>query len=309
MKIFKHRGEIYISKNDNKRTREERILFSLLALILIFTIVFFVILSNKYSSVKEFFGSDDVTTVVVEQVIEDELPEISGRKNFLIFQTNKDQSDIHYIFLIQADRDNLAYKICSLSSDMKIDGETIYDIFMMGGGPALQTKLTAYFGVNIDYYAMFTDDNFIELVNKLGSFNYESDEVIKYDSDLNKNDSYSIRIKKGTQKITGTELSELLRYYSEDNKNPTKANQIMLYALVNLINVENFEDSQALFRLFINSSTTNITVRNFQDNFDALKIFCYKNSQITVYAPEITVDSTKNITPESMKTIKSYFSE
>lgn len=308
MKLFKNRGDIYISKSDNKRSREERILVFLLVLIVIFTAVFFVLLSNKYSSVKEFFGSDDVSTTVVEEV-EEKLPEIYGRKNFLILETDKEQSDIHYIFLIQADRDNLAYKICSLSPDMKIDSSTIYEIFSAGGGASLQTKLTSYLGINIDYYATFTDDNFIELVNKLGSFTYESDEAIKYDNNKNKNDTYSIRIKKGAQKISGTELSELLRYYSEDKINYKKANQIMLYALVNLINAENFDDSQALFRLFINSSTTNITVRNFQDGYDALKIFCLKNKEITVYAPDISVDSTKNIVPESMREIKNYFSE
>lgn len=308
MKIFKNRGDIYISKSDNKRSCEERILVLLLILIIIFTAVFFIMLSNKYSSVKEFFGSDDVSTTVVEEV-EEKLPEIYGKKNFLIFETDKEQSDIHYIFLIQADRDNLAYKICSLSPDMKIDSSTIYEIFSAGGGASLQTKLTSYLGINIDYYAAFTDDNFIEMVNKLGSFTYESDETIKYDNNKNKNDTYSIRIKKGAQKISGTELSELLRYYSEDKKNYKKANQIMLYALVNLVNAENFDDSQALFRLFINSSTTNITVRNFQDGYDALKIFCLKNKEITVYAPDISVDSTKNIVPESMREIKNYFSE
>ncbi len=309
MKIFKNRGDIYISKSDYKSSKEERILLILLALIVVFTVVFFVILNSKYSSVKEFFGSDDVTTTQIVEEIGEELPEISGRKNFLIFETDSAQSDIHYIFLIQADRDNLSYKVCTLSPDMKLDGETIYSIFSTGGGASLQTKLTSFLGVNIDYYAAFTSDNFTQLVNKLGSFEYTSNEAIKYDNAKNKNDTYSVRIKKGTQSISGTELSELLRYYSEDNTDYEKANQIMLYALVNLINEDNFEDSQALFRLFINSATTNITVRNFQDGYDALNIFSRKNSEITVYAPLVSTDSEKNITPESMREIKGYFSE
>ena len=50
-------------------------------------------------------------------------------------------------------------------------------------------------------------------------------------------------------------------------------------------------------------------MRNFQDGYDALKIFCLKNKEITVYAPDISVDATKNIVPESMREIKNYFSE
>ena len=34
-----------------------------------------------------------------------------------------------------------------------------------------------------------------------------------------------------------------------------------------------------------------------------------KNKEITVYAPDISVDATKNIVPESMREIKNYFSE
>ena len=52
MKIFKHRGDIYISKSNGKKSREEHILLILLVIIIIFTVAFFGILSQKYSSVK-----------------------------------------------------------------------------------------------------------------------------------------------------------------------------------------------------------------------------------------------------------------
>ena len=51
-----------------------------------------------------------------------------------------------------------------------------------------------------------------------------------------------------------------------------EANQIILYGLTELFNAENFDNAEAIFRLFINSATTNITVRNFQDNIDAIEV-------------------------------------
>lgn len=309
MKIFKNRGDIYISKSTYKSSTEERILLILLALIVIFTAVFAVILNTKYSSVKEFFAGDEVTTEAAGINPDDELPVIDGKRNFLVFETDSKKSTIHYIFLVQADRDNLAYKICSLSPKTVIDSVSINDIYTSGGGAALQTKLTAYLGVDIDYYADFDKDDFIAFINKLGSFVYPSDESIKFNDSVDNEDTYSVRMSKGEENVSGNTLSGVLRYYSNDNIKLEKANQVIIYALSGLFNEKNFEDSQSLFRLFINSSNTNITVRDFQDNIDAVEVFCKKNTDISVYTTNAEYDEKNVLLPESAKQIKSLLAE
>ena len=129
MKIFKNRGDIYISKSNYKSSTEERILLILLALIIVFTTIFAIILNTKYSSVKDFFAGDEVTTEAVGVNPEDNLPQISGKRNFLIFETDSNKKIIHYIFLVQADRDTLSYKICTLSPKTVIDSVSIADIY------------------------------------------------------------------------------------------------------------------------------------------------------------------------------------
>lgn len=309
MKIFKNRGEIYISKSNYKSSTEERILLILLALIILFTAVFSVILSHKYSSVKEFFAGDEVITEQAAKNPEDALPQISGRRNFLVFETDSKKTVIHYIFLVQADRDNMAYKICALSPKTVIDSQSINDIYSSGGGPALQTKLTGYLGIDIDYYTDFGKDDFIAFVNKLGTFIYPSDESVKYHESANSNDTYSVRINKGEENMTGNSLSGLLRYYSYDDVKLDKVNQIIIYALTGLINEKNFNDSQSLFRLLINSSQTNITVRDFQDNIDSLEVYSKKNTDISVYTTNAQYDENNVLVPESAKQIKSQLSE
>lgn len=307
MKIFKHRGDIYIGKSSGKKSREEHILLILLAIVVIFTAVFFGILSQKYSSVKEFFAGDSVT--VTEQVSEnEELPQISGKSNFLILETDDEESVIHFAFLVQADKDTQSYKVCTLSPNTDIDGQSLYDLYSLGGGATVQTKLTAYLGINIDYYAAMKTDDFIEFVNKLGTYVYPSSEVIKFNND-DSNDKYSVRLGKGEQKLSGSETSDLLRYYSNDNVDYSKANQVILYGLTELFNADNFDNAQAVFRLFINSATTNITVRNFQDNIDALEVFCKKNSDISVYSANIKYSKNNVLTQKSVQEIKGYFSE
>lgn len=307
MKIFKHRGDIYIGKSSGKKSREEHILLILLAIVVIFTAVFFGILSQKYSSVKEFFAGDSVT--VTEQVSEnEELPQISGKSNFLILETDDEESVIHFAFLIQADKDTQSYKVCTLSPNTDIDGQSLYDLYSLGGGATVQTKLTAYLGINIDYYAAMKTDDFIEFVNKLGTYVYPSTEVIKFNND-DSNDKYSVRLGKGEQKLSGSETSDLLRYYSNDNVDYSKANQVILYGLTELFNADNFDNAESVFRLFINSATTNITVRNFQDNIDALEVFCKKNGDISVYSANIKYSKNNVLTQKSVQEIKGYFSE
>lgn len=307
MKIFKHRGDIYIGKSSGKKSREEHILLILLAIVVIFTAVFFGILSQKYSSVKEFFAGDSVT--VTEQVSEnEELPQISGKSNFLILETDDEESVIHFAFLVQADKDTQSYKVCTFSPNTDIDGQSLYDLYSLGGGATVQTKLTAYLGINIDYYAAMKTDDFIEFVNKLGTYVYPSTEVIKFNND-DSNDKYSVRLGKGEQKLSGSETSDLLRYYSNDNVDYSKANQVILYGLTELFNADNFDNAESVFRLFINSATTNITVRNFQDNIDALEVFCKKNGDISVYSANIKYSKNNVLTQKSVQEIKGYFSE
>ena len=308
MKIFKHRGDIYISKSEGKKSREEHILLICLAVIVSFTVVFFAILSQKYSSVKDFFAGDSVS--VTQNVnVEQELPQISGKVNYLIIETDDEESTIHFAFLIQADADSLSYKVCTLSPKTDIDGQSLYDLYSLGGGATIQTKLTSYLGVSIDYYATMTTSDFIEVTNKLGSFIYPSPYAVKFNYDKSENDKYSVRINKGEQKISGSEMSDLLRYYSNDDVNYTESNQIILYGLTQLFNEENYGNAEALFRLFINSSTTNITVRNFQDGMPSLEVFCKKNNDIAVYSAKAEYDEKNVLSTDSVSEIKGYFSK
>ena len=107
MKFFKNRGDVYIPKSTYKKSKEEMILKILLVFIVIFTIVFIVLLNHKYSSVAQFFGDGEVTTTQLA-VEEENLPKISGKTNFLIFETDDNKEIIHYIMLVQADKDTKA---------------------------------------------------------------------------------------------------------------------------------------------------------------------------------------------------------
>ena len=304
MKIFRNRGDIYIPKSNYKKSREETILKILLAIIIVFTIVFLALLSHKYDSAAQFFGEGEVTTTQAVSN-EQELPKISGKTNFIVLETDDKKEIIHYILLVQADKDSKAYKVCSLSPNTMIDKESISEIYAKGGGASLQTKLTEYFGFEIDCYADFDNSSFVEFASKMGSFVYNSYEEVKFSGGTG-DDKYTLRISEGEQNINSKELSNILRYYSLEKKNYSLENTAFLSALTQLFNEKNYENCDYLFRLFIKSTSSNITVRNFENEKNALMYFCTKNVDITLYSTQCRYENNV-LTQQSIKEIKGYF--
>lgn len=305
MKIFKYRGDFYIPKSDYKSSKEARILHIILIFTIIFTVAFLIMLSRSYSSASDFFGKGEVT-VTEENVTEEALPEIEGKTNFLVFETDDFEESIHYIYLLQADKSGKAYKFCALSPNTVINGEKLIDIYKTGGGASMQTKLTEYLGVQIDYYVAFNNSNFVNFCDKLGTFVCHVYKEIKFSGGTS-DDKYTIHFKEGEETLDAKNFSNLMRYYCYEEKNYALQNEILMRAYTSLFNTENFEDCDSLFRLLIKSSSTNITVRNFENGKDALTVFCKMNNEITVYSTEVKYKKNK-LTQESIKNIKGYFS-
>jgi hypothetical protein len=305
MKLFKNRGDIYIPKSVTGKNKQAKILYILLIFVVLFTIVFVALVGHKYPSAASFFGEGEVT-VSQKAVPEDEkFPKISGKKNFLVIETDDSNSYIHYMFLLQADKDNLAYKACALAPNMLLGEQKVSDIYSLGGGAALESALSEYLGINIDYYTQFETASFVEFANKLGSFIYNSDEKIRYSGGKD-DDKYTIHLDEGEQKIKGRDITNLLRYYSSEKENYEAENELILRAVSQLMNEDNLEKSEQLFRLLVSSSVTDITVRDFEKGKDSITVYCKKNSDVTLYSALAKYEN-GNLTQQSLQEIKGYF--
>lgn len=305
MKIFRHRGDIYISKAGFKNSREERILLSLLAVIVVVTVAFLILLGVRYDSFSEFIAGDDVTVEQTEVADDILLPDISGRTNFLVLETDDEESTIHYMYLVQMDCDNMAYKACTLAPNMNIDDKSALDLYLTGGGALLQSSLTSYLGIDIDYFIDFKRSDMVEFLNSFGSFIVPIKDNIMFNSGYD-DDSYSIRVADGEQTISGSDAPNLLRYFVNEQKNYANANEIVLYGLTQLFNADNFEKCDQLFRLMITNSSSNITVRDFENNKASIMVFCHKNTDIIVYSC-VPSYSGKKLTDKSVQEIKGYY--
>lgn len=308
MRIFKNRGDIYIPKSGYKSSKEEQILLSLLGVVVVFTVAFVIIMGNQYDfSMKNFFASDKVIEQQQEISTTATLPAISGKSNYLVVETNDKKDTVFYALLIQADRDNIAYKATILSPQTVIGTKSINQSFADGGIQGLFADMNNYFGFDINYYAHFTTSTFKDFVGDLGTFLYPSPESFKFSGGQGA-DEYSVRINEGESTINAKNFSNLLRYYVNEAKTYAIPNEIVLYALVGLIDEESQEDAQELFRTFIDDCSTNITVRDFASATDAMTVFTKSTDSIKVYSCVAQYDQNFTLTQESLKDIKGYFS-
>lgn len=307
MKIFKNRGDIYIPKSDYKRSREKNILLILLAVIVIITIAFVIFMNKNYPTVSSFFADGEISTSAAANNSETPLPQISGKTNYLFVETDDEEKSVHYAVLIQADKDNLAYKVATLSPQMTVNGKSLLQILSSDGATGLKKALIEYFGFEIDYYACFKDNDFTNFVDNMGKFVYNSDKDIRFDGGSG-DDTFTIRLRKGESYLDGEDFSNLMRYFSSETKNYNSANELVLYALTELFNEKNYDDSESLFRLFNKSASSDISVRNFEDNKNSVEVFCYKNTDITIYSCVAKYSGT-TLTQESLKDVKGYFSK
>lgn len=304
MRIFKNRGDIYFSKTNKKKSAEQRILIAALIFIVVFTLIFVTILSFKYDfSAKKFFAPEN-TQSSVTSAVEEPLPQVSGKSDFIV--TVNDEDSLLFVILAQVDLDNVSYKIGTLRADTVCDSSTLSKIYSASGAENVKTAVESLLSIEFDYYIDMEKNAFAEFVDELGEFTYTIPTSIKFKSE-GKEPEYSVRINDGEQKITGSKYVDLIRYYTDEQKNTAIADDLILNALSEQLNSENLEKSQDLFDIFVTLAQTNITVRDFSMAADGLTVLCDERTGAGVYSAVAEYDSAGNITADSLRQMKGYF--
>lgn len=302
MRLFKHRGDIYIPSTKFKSDLEQKILFAAIAFILVFTIVFVAIFGFKYDfSVKKFFKPANIDIVEEEEV--KVLPNVSGKNNFLFILKNKDTEDIYVCSLIQVDLDDLSYTVCTIDADTSIEGKKLSDIYKKGNAGNVLNAVNSLFGIHIDFFIDQNLKQYKNLFDYIGHINYTVAEDIRY-----KDNSYygfNIKVNSGNQKIDGDLSSELMRYYLSQ-KRYDLVDELMLTALSQQINPESYEKKENIFSRLIDNSITNITIKDYNEADNQIKVLSDETTGAAVYSVSPKYDGNK-IVSSSIQEIKGYF--
>lgn len=304
MKIFKYRGDIYFSKANKEKSKEQKILIIALAVIVAFTVLFVTVLciTNNFSA-KKFFAPEKIETTVVS--VDDnlpDLPQVSGKSNFITAVSDKDT--LLFVILTQTDMDNKAFKVSVLKAGTELDGNTLGGIFASSGVQNVVNAVEAAFDCEFEYYMSFEKTDFQDFFNSLGEINYPVINDIKYRDDSAS--PYTLKMKAGEQKINGQHFVNMIRYYVEAENSTSQASELVLTALTQQLNSENMENSEKLFKSFSALADTNISIRDFSSATNALTVITNSQASMSVYSAGAEYDGNK-ITAEGLKSVKGYF--
>ncbi|MDE6659563.1 MAG: LCP family protein [Eubacterium sp.] len=302
MRLFRHRGDIYIPSTKFKSDLEQKILFIAISCILVFTIVFVAIFGFKYDfSVKKFFKPENLEIVEEEDI--KSLPNVSGKNNFLFLLKNKDTDEIYVCSLIQVNLDDLAYTVCSIDPKTTVEGKKITDIYKKGNAGNVLNAVNSLFGINIDYFIDQNLKQYKSLFDYIGEINYTVAEDIRY-----KDNSYygfNIKVASGNQKVDGDLSSKLMRYYLTQ-KRYDLVDELILTALSQQINMESYEKKEKIFSRLIDNSITNITIKDYNEADDQIRVLSDETTGAAVYSVSPKYDGNK-IVSKSIQEIKGYF--
>ncbi len=305
MRIFKNRGDIYVPSTKFKSDLEQKILLCLLAFIILFTAVFLLVFGIKYNfSAKEFFAPNNME--IEQENVADQLPAVSGKTDLLFVMSNKNTNEMLLCAIFQADMDTVSYKACTLSPNTETDSGSLAEIYNSSGASGVANSINKLIGIDIDYYIDESYDDYKKMFDSMGSVNYTVLDDVKY-KDTDKY-GYNIKIKAGDQKLDGDNAEKLLRYYVSQENNFSAANDILLAAASQHINDTNFENRESLFSKMIELSNTNITVKDFTDNLNNLKVLSSSTTGVSVYSAVAQYDGNA-LTSSSISDILGYFAK
>lgn len=305
MRIFKNRGDIYISSSRKKSDLEQKILLAVLAFIIVFTAVFLIIFGVRYDfSFKAFITPEDLKEE--ENVEVEQLPQVQGKTNYLLLLSNENTEDLYFCALLQTDMDTVSYKACTIAPQTQENSTAISDTYQSLGAAGVANSLSRLFGIDIDYYADFNYTDYVDFFDYLGSVNYTVLNDVRY-KDTSRY-GYNIRISAGDQTLDGDSAVKLMRYYVSQENNFSAVNDIILAAVSQHINQENYEKRERAFSRFIEYAQTNITVRDFTAQQDNLTVLSSDTMGVNVYNVPVSYEGSV-ITSDSVSDVLGYFSK
>lgn len=182
------------------------------------------------------------------------------------------------IALLSIPRDT---NVGSASVDGKIN--SIYSSKGRGdkGIEALKTKVTEITGIEIDYHVLFKTKILRQVVDEMGGVTVDVPINMNYDDP---EQGLYIHLKKGTQKLTGTQAEGFCRFrknndgtgYPRGDIQRTEAQQQFIKAFISeLLKTETISKIPNLINIVLEGTQTNVTLdiaKNYVDDVIAIKL-------------------------------------
>lgn len=197
--------------------------------------------------------------------------ELTGKTVYLFMMTDN-SSNADFGFIITADFDSKKITVKSFNAKEKLaDGETYADIYSTDFIDGLKQRLSTDFSVSFDKYIVCTASQFKKIISSLGGVTVNVTQDVNY-----KSPEFNVILDKGMQKLSDEYAYKYLAVSSE-----VERSHIMCDILNSALTPENTEKADALFKIFVNNCKTDISVIDYSNASEKLKI--YSNAEDKVY--------------------------
>lgn len=175
-----------------------------------------------------------------------------------------------FIMLGQYDPNTREIDLLSIPRDSNIgnnsvDGK-INSCYSSKGIDKLKEQVTEITGIDVDYYVIFKTKILRQIVDKIGGVTVDVPINMNYDDPYQ---SLYIHLKKGTQKLTGSQAEQFVRFrknndgtgYPGGDVERTKTQQKFILAFISeLLKAENISKIPDLIEIVLNGTKTDITL-------------------------------------------------
>lgn len=208
--------------------------------------------------------------------------ELKGKSDLLFIVEEGDGVDFVCVVSTDFDKKSMVVRCVDGDENLSYKNKTlkISSVYAMDYELGVKTALSENFGISVDKYIIFNENQFEDVLALFDGFIVNVREDVKY-----KSHDFNLSLSSGVQ-----ELSPDLTYKYMQISNNSIRESIICDIIKSVLVADYVDDSEKLFKAFVNLCKTDISVIDYSESIDRLTAYCYAQDK---FYPENFIEDDK----------------
>lgn len=266
---MKNRNLFSGNKTKNSSIKYFVISFSLFIVILAACSVLLFMHSLDYDISNLIDSSSTTTTSEAEENITKlhSVNELNGKSNLLFIV--EEGEGVDFVCVVSTDFNNKSMKVKCVdgSEDLSYKNKTLKlsSIYSMDFQLGINAAITENFGITTDKYIIFNEKQFEDFLALFNGFTVNVQEEVNY-----KSHDFNLNLSLGVQQLS----PDMTYKYMKISDNATRES-VICDVIKSVLVADYVDDSEKLFKSFVNLCKTDISVIDYSESIDRLSTYCY----------------------------------
>lgn len=266
---MKNRNLFSGNKTKNSSIKYFIISFSMFIVLLAVSSVVLFMHSLDYDISNLIDSSSTTTTSEAEENITkvSSVNELEGKSNLLFIVEEGEGVDFACVVSTDFDNKSMTVKCVDGSEDLSYKNKTLMlsSIYSMDFQLGVNTAITENFGITTDKYIIFNEKQFEDFLALFNGFTVNVQEEVNY-----KSHDFNLNLSLGVQ-----QLSPDMTYKYMKISNNSIRESVICDIIKSVLVADYVDDSEKLFKSFVNLCKTDISVIDYSESVDRLSTYCY----------------------------------